>query len=344
MWWGCLECGVVGLYGLMTSTVSNSSRAQGGMWVRGFGAFQEFTTWHEGAPERILVTERLTTEVGPWNCPQVLETALLSSGQWWCEKHCLHGMIIPQVRGFPLSGFSFLIFKVSAYCHLSPVSKCIIQGWYLSFTRWSFPSGKIIPLSRLASESSFHGSGFLKVLYEVWCLFKWICFFAVLVPCWLDSCPWGLLSISVKFHSSFTESLICVVLTSWGFLFLCQWTWKLMYISCILLGGGLGQELERHFPFPKGCTITRLFNVTLKKGTPKWNEWATKNLLRHVKSGRVVWVQVNSNYNQLLSTSAVPGPVLSCLGEKKKHETWFCTQFTIEETKMSIQMSKDKSM
>ena len=138
MWRECLECVVVGLDGLMTSTVSNSARAQGGMGVRGFGASQEFMTWHEGAPERNLVIERLTTEVGPWNCPLVLETSLLSSGQWWCEKQCLHGTVIPQVRGILLSGFSFLIFKVSGYCPLSPVSKCIILSIISLFHKMFF--------------------------------------------------------------------------------------------------------------------------------------------------------------------------------------------------------------
>lgn len=40
-----------------------------------------------------------------------------------------------------------------------------------------------------------------------------------------------------------------------------------MYISQILLGRGLGNELEGHFPFLKGCTIISFMSV-LKKYVP----------------------------------------------------------------------------
>lgn len=132
------------------------------------------------------------------------------------------------------------------------------QGLYFYFIQFSFPYRKIILLARLASQVvlSVGGSECLKILYEMWHLFKWICSFAVPIPCWVDSSPWDLLSISMPFHSSLTKSLICLYsVASWGFLFLRQWSCELMYISQILLGRGLGHELERCFPFTKGCII-----------------------------------------------------------------------------------------
>lgn len=99
--------------------------------------------------------------------------------------------------------------------------------------------------------------------------------------------------------SSLTKSLICLCsVSSWGFLFLSQWSCEVMYISQILLGRGLGNELEGHFPFLKGCTIISFMSV-LKKYMPWLKIRPVKTYLCIlIKTDRAVFrsVQIKRSY------------------------------------------------